>query len=226
MSIEVLSLMKGAIEAKGSSPEQVAASAQTQAETPASARLNKVYLDDLFELASYSSVDSAGVVNASPYVAGTGRFGIQSSDNGTLDASIAETGAQLRSMRVGERTLCLGTGEFMYIPMRIAAELGQGVFFHSTTRSPVHPIDKPDYAIKSGQTFPSPEDEQVRNFFIMSVSRNTTIVLFLQSATGQRNVLLLCCRRCIHAVLGKSTSLFAVHQRAVIRRKWHEQKLA
>ncbi|MGG4144555.1 phosphoribosyltransferase family protein [Paenibacillus algorifonticola] len=165
VSIEVLSLMKGAIRVEGSSPEQVAASAQTLAETPASGRLNKVYLDELFELASYSSVDSAGAENASPYVAGTGRFGVRSSDNGTLDASVAEAGAKLRSIRTGERTLCLGTGEFMYIPMRIAAELGQGVFYHSTTRSPVHPIDKPDYAIKSGQAFPSPEDEQVRNFF-------------------------------------------------------------
>ncbi|MNQ87853.1 hypothetical protein D3C85_1030930 [compost metagenome] len=53
----------------------------------------------------------------------------------------------------------------MYIPMRIAAEMGSGVSYQSTTRSPIHVIEQADYAVKYGHAFPSPEDEQVVHFF-------------------------------------------------------------
>lgn len=52
----------------------------------------------------------------------------------------------------------------MYIPMRIAAEMGEGVKYHSTTRSPVYRTAATDYAIYSGNIFPSPEDSSVNNY--------------------------------------------------------------
>ena len=36
---------------------------------------------------------------------------------------------------MGKRTLCLGTGEFMYIPMKIAAEMGENILYQSTTKA-------------------------------------------------------------------------------------------
>lgn len=52
----------------------------------------------------------------------------------------------------------------MYVPMRIAAELGEGVYYQSTTRSPIHPLQHTDYAVRDGVSFPSPDDEQVKHF--------------------------------------------------------------
>jgi hypothetical protein len=67
--------------------------------------------------------------------------------------------------RPGGHTLVLGTEELMYTPMRIADALdgvvgGQGgrVAYQSTTRSPVHPVDVPGYAIRTALTFPAPDD--------------------------------------------------------------------
>jgi adenine/guanine phosphoribosyltransferase-like PRPP-binding protein len=62
----------------------------------------------------------------------------------------------------GGRTLVLGTEEFMYVPLRIADALvgtaAGDVRFQSTTRSPVHVVDVEGYAIRSGLSFPSPDE--------------------------------------------------------------------
>ena len=58
----------------------------------------------------------------------------------------------------------MGTGEFMYIPMRIAAEMGDGVLYQSTTRSPIYTVNRPGYAVVSGEGYASPEDLTVRNY--------------------------------------------------------------
>ncbi|WP_190021089.1 phosphoribosyltransferase [Streptomyces hiroshimensis] len=58
------------------------------------------------------------------------------------------------------RILVLGNEELMYVPLRLAAALddvldGAEVFFSTTTRSPVLPVDDPGYAIRSRITFPA-----------------------------------------------------------------------
>ncbi|MEW4372033.1 phosphoribosyltransferase family protein [Paenibacillus kandeliae] len=124
-----------------------------------------IYLDDTFQqLHDHASVDGLEQVHTSPFVKHTGRFGLASVDNLLLDKSIAAAGARLRELRSGERTLCLGTEEFMYVPMRIGAQMGEGIRYHSTTRSPVYRTEAPDYAIHSGYVFHSAEDRSVSNY--------------------------------------------------------------
>ncbi|QLE76003.1 phosphoribosyltransferase [Streptomyces rectiverticillatus] len=58
------------------------------------------------------------------------------------------------------RILVLGNEELMYAPLRLAGALddaldGADVFFSTTTRSPVLPVDDPGYAIRSRITFPA-----------------------------------------------------------------------
>ena len=62
------------------------------------------------------------------------------------------------------RTLVMGTGEFMYVPMRIAAEMGTGIHYQSTTRSPIHPSREFEYGVHAGYGYPSPDDPETRNF--------------------------------------------------------------
>jgi len=75
-------------------------------------------------------------------------------------AAAVTTAARLNAP--GGRTLVLGTEELMYTPMRLAAALaaatGGAVRYQSTTRSPVHALDVPGYAIRSALEFPAPDD--------------------------------------------------------------------
>ncbi|WP_226001586.1 phosphoribosyltransferase family protein [Paenibacillus sp. BJ-4] len=117
-----------------------------------------------FERILYSSISTDGYANTTPYLKYTGRFGLQSADNAALNAEITRVATRLNELRSGQRTLVMGTGEFMYIPMRIAAELGPNVYYQSTTRSPVYPHREKGYGVACGMTYPSPDDSTVSNF--------------------------------------------------------------
>jgi hypothetical protein len=78
--------------------------------------------------------------------------------------SLAEIGQYLSGKRDGRNTLCLGTGEFMYIPMKLASLMGEGVKFHSTTRSPIFVSSDNEYGAKYGISFQNPEDPEMAQF--------------------------------------------------------------
>ena len=73
------------------------------------------------------------------------------------------------------RILVLGTEELMYVPMRLAATLAvrfgsqAEVLTQSTTRSPVVPIDRDGYAVRSALRFAAPDDPG-RDSFVYNVS--------------------------------------------------------
>lgn len=91
---------------------------------------------------------------------GTGRFGMSSKDNEQMEEEAKEIGTYLKDLRRGEKTLCVGHGEFMYTPSRIASHMGESVAYKSSTRSPIYvsdmegyPVhDRIDYQLKSGVT--------------------------------------------------------------------------
>lgn len=162
ISIKTLSLIKGEMVAEGG-PILEAPRAK-QSESLVKAQVEQIDLHGLFDVVPVSSLDAAGERNLAPYIGCTGRFAIESSANAEVDSRITAAAERLRSMRTGSKTLCLGTGEFMYLPMRIAAEMGEGVAYHSTTRSPIHPHQEPPYAIWESHAYPSPEDPTIRHF--------------------------------------------------------------
>ncbi|PFE04807.1 adenine/guanine phosphoribosyltransferase [Bacillus cereus] len=100
------------------------------------------------------------------YINYTGRFGISSDDQNYIHSFARKIGYDLKKKRKGKQTLCLGTGEFMYLPMRIAAEMGTNISYQSTTRSPIHPYaDDLQYAIHNRFSYESPENKAVTNYF-------------------------------------------------------------
>lgn len=119
---------------------------------------------DLVDLVSVFSEDSSGYKNILPYLALTGRFGLSTSDHQKLLPLAMGIGEELRCDRIGERTLCLGTGEFMYFPMLVSAYMGKGVSFHTTTRSPIYPFTKPDYGIQNAFSFANPDELSNTNY--------------------------------------------------------------
>lgn len=99
-----------------------------------------------------------------PFVKETGRFGLAAGDKRGVEDACQKAAERLNALRKGKRVLCLGTGEFMYLPMKIASLMGEHVFYHSTTRSPIHPSGEEGYAVKNGFGFPNPENETVKHF--------------------------------------------------------------
>lgn len=136
---------------------------------------------ELREVVSVFSEDSTGYKNPSPYLKLTGRFGLSSLENQGVFALAKKIGEELKKDRRGEKTLCLGTGEFMYFPMLISSYMGAGVCYHSTTRSPIYPFEKPQYAIQNGVSFASPDEPNVANYiYNVPLKYYDEVYLFLE----------------------------------------------
>ncbi len=140
-------------------------------------------LSDLFESTNFTSNKQA------PFIAETGRFGVESNANKVLHNKISEAASVLRKQRTGRYTLCLGTGEFMYIPMKIAAELGRNVFYQSTTRSPIYIKNHQGYGAKYGIHFPNPEDHKVSHYvYNIPPSEYDELFIFFERETALENL--------------------------------------
>lgn len=164
VTIKPLCLLKGSMRVEGAADLEPADTSLPEGREDAAVKVQ--HYDDLFPSIKVSSVDSNGQINTSPYLMATARFGIVSEDNEAIGAGVSKAAQKLQSLRSSSnsRSLVMGTGEFMYVPMRIAAEMDVGVYYQSTTRSPIHPSQKPDYGINSGYSYPSPDDPGTRNF--------------------------------------------------------------
>ncbi|WP_379158744.1 phosphoribosyltransferase family protein [Paenibacillus sp. sgz5001063] len=161
--IRALSLLQGTIEVIGT-PELDLVDSGLHPSAAAEAPVILTYVQDGLERLNVSSTDSLGEINASPYLRQSGRFGLESRDNRQLDQGAARVASQLRALREGTTALVLGVGEFMYLPMRIAAEMGEGVKYQSSTRSPIHPDRHPDYGVHSAAAYPSAGDPGITNY--------------------------------------------------------------
>jgi len=164
IEIDTIALIEGSIEVEGGPVEHLPQS-DSGHKAAADSQIIRHDLTDFFSHLDVESIDSSGSVSDVPYLEWTGRFGMHEADNASLDRQVRAASAYLAAQRRGARTLCMGTGEFMYVPMRIAARLGEGVLYQSSTRSPIHVIDQEGYAVRSGFPHVSPNDPGVANFF-------------------------------------------------------------
>ncbi len=156
VSVNCLSLVSGQIAVKGA-PIESTDHIDEQHEPEIVPVIDSLYVNSRFA----SLPSSNGDVD---YLKHTGRFGLTAQDSFALDMEVDLAAAFLQERRSGGRTLCMGTGEFMYVPMRVAAKLGEDVWYQSSTRSPIHPNTQPDYAVRSAYRFASPEHADVMNF--------------------------------------------------------------
>lgn len=164
--ITTYSLLKGTIQVEGTPDlaQDASVVSESVVGVPDYKRISLKSLPIPLPHYSYSSIDSTGFKNDSNYLALTGRFGISSDNKQDVEAYCQRVGEYLQKYRTGKRTLCLGTGEFMHIPMKTAVYMGEGVSYHSTTRSPIFPIDRESYPIKNRMAFESPEDPATMNY--------------------------------------------------------------
>jgi adenine/guanine phosphoribosyltransferase-like PRPP-binding protein len=93
-----------------------------------------------------------------------GRHGFTADHRDAFTATIRRLAGEVTAgLPAGARLLVLGSEELMYAPLRLADELARRhdapVRFCSTTRSPVLPLDEPDYAIRTRLSFPAHDTE-------------------------------------------------------------------
>ena len=98
------------------------------------------------------------------YIDANGRFGIETKQDREYDVKLEKIGEALKKYRISNRTLCLGTEEFIYIPARIAEAMGENVKYQSTTRSPILTIPKEEYPLNSVMAYHREEDKTVINY--------------------------------------------------------------
>ncbi len=165
ISITPISLISGTIEVEGSSIEENRMENKQNNTDFKNSSIEYINLEAFFpNHLPFHSINTAKEINKNPYLRETGRFGIAAKDIGAIDHLARSVGDYLRKKRKGKNTLCLGNGEFMYLPMLIAAYMGEGIVYHSTTRSPIHPYNKIGYGIKNAFAFKNPEDSNIVNY--------------------------------------------------------------
>jgi len=123
-----------------------------------------VIKEDIGILQKFSSLNCQEEENPTPYLHATGRFGITIKEQAAAENWYRKVGIWLQEKRQGNNTLCLGTGEFMYIPFKIASYMGEGVKVQSTTRSPIYAVKKEQYAVQQAVSFRNFEDPAMMNF--------------------------------------------------------------
>lgn len=119
-------------------------------------------LKELLEPEFFKHVSSLG--NPSPYLNATGRFGLANANDKNYAQRFKTIGNHLKGKRKGKKTVVVGTGEFMYVPMQIASHMGTEIYFQSTTRSPIYQSSRKSYTIQNKLMFNSPENTDVVNY--------------------------------------------------------------
>ncbi|WP_238442560.1 phosphoribosyltransferase family protein [Desulforamulus reducens] len=156
VKIDVLSLLKGRFWYQGEAPVIPQSPIAPEEGMPC---VRSLYKEMGFQVATVLP-DGSKV----SYLGYTGRFGVGVKETKQALLRAKEIGYELLQVRKGKKTLCLGTGEFMYIPCLIAKYMGEGIMVQSTTRSPVHPYLGTDYAVKYAINFEDPHNPDVKNY--------------------------------------------------------------
>jgi hypothetical protein len=162
--IKPLCLLRGSIEVKGTPQLDAIAEGNDAQASDAGVPVVVSHIPDGLQRLTVSSKDGHGFLNNSPYVTLSGRFGLESRENIRFDEGVDRIAAALNGLREGPRALVMGVGEFMYLPMRVAAGMGDGVSYQSSTRSPIYPIRRADYGVQSAAPHPSATDPAIMNY--------------------------------------------------------------
>jgi orotate phosphoribosyltransferase len=117
---------------------------------------------DMFKYVTSTNLN--GTSNSSAYLQATGRFGLSIEEDQAFSQQFQTIAKRIKEYRKGKKTLVIGTGEFMYIPMQVASFLGSNVYFQATTRSPIYQKDSTFYTIQNKFIFESPEDNDLMNY--------------------------------------------------------------
>lgn len=122
------------------------------------------------------------------YVKYTGRFGITRKEHNKLKEIIRIEALKLKPKYTDCEILALGTEEFMYIPMMLSKEIEGDVYYHSTTRSPIIPINNEKYPIRKKYRFKSFYNENMNYVYNLNSHYYRECFVFIEYATNQKKI--------------------------------------
>lgn len=135
----------------------------------------------------------------------TARAGWTLSQQDEITERARQAGRQLAELRHGPAALVLGTEELMFTPMLLAAAMGSGVSYRSTTRSPIVPARAVGYPISSRSAFPGSDGDGERFLYNNEALRyDDVFVCFEGQVPGDDHPLFATvsqCGRNVHAVV-------------------------
>lgn len=189
IDIHVVALIEGMISTEGQpelAPEEVEVKPVIKQEV-SQVCVHSFFDREMFEVVR--SIEANGKVNHSAYVKGTGRFGLSSEENHSFVEPFQQIGSELKGLRKGEKTLVIGTGEFMYVPMKIATFMGPHVYFQATTRSPIYQTKREGYMIHNKFTFNSPENAGLINhLYNIGDHQYDEIMIFVERMSAAKEI--------------------------------------
>jgi Phosphoribosyl transferase/TRSP domain C terminus to PRTase_2 len=142
VEIEVVSLLRGSVELKKNAvfEKQTFEEVVSEKTIPKGYRLIHNTFKDRIEV-------NRGELRIEKLLEVTGRFGMASEKGHIVESEAKELGEYLTSLCRGKKTLCIGHGEFMYVPSRIASYMGENVAYKSSTRSPIYVAQEEGYPV-------------------------------------------------------------------------------
>ncbi|MGM9925389.1 MAG: phosphoribosyltransferase family protein [Bacillus sp. (in: firmicutes)] len=189
ITIHVVSLIEGAMGVKGSPALPSEKQADVSATKQELSLIHVSHYMDKDDFIPISSVSANGADNPSPYLKSTGRFGLTREEEQYFSRQCKELAGYLAARRKGAKTLVIGTGEFMYIPIRIAANMGAGIHYQSTTRSPIHQSKEATYTIRSKFTFDCPENNGIANhLYNIEHKQYDEIFIFVERLAEEKDI--------------------------------------
>jgi len=105
------------------------------------------------------------------------RTGISSIEQREIEIQAEKMGERIKKYRKFDHTLVIGMGEFMFVPSRIAAHMGEGVSFKTTTRSPIFIHEEKQYPIHDRILFQDGEEITYHLYNIRNQSYKEVIIL-------------------------------------------------
>lgn len=118
----------------------------------------------------------------------TGRFGLDKEQQQKLLNTIKKEGKKLVLKYKDAPVLALGIEEFMYIPVMLSKEINSRVYFHSTTRSPIIPIDRDEYPIREKFSFESLYNETVNFIYNLNLHEYKECFLFMETEKDEKKL--------------------------------------
>lgn len=123
------------------------------------------------------------------YLVDSGRFLIDAKKEKQLDEKLKILAKKLKEFRTFEDSLCMGSEEFMYIPMKISSYMGDNIAFQSTTQSPIYPLDKDNYGAKNAYKFKNFKNLSNTNYFYnMDTDKYKEVFFFIEGVKNQSHL--------------------------------------
>ncbi|WP_335869876.1 phosphoribosyltransferase family protein [Bacillus sp. 2205SS5-2] len=183
ISIETVSLISGDFHCVGNALEN--GDSNLREDIPQLPAVDWLDLSSVFTASSYLPRNGSNA----PFIKETGRFGLAFDEMPAIHLACKEAAKIIERKRMESNILCIGNGELMYLPMKIASFMEGNVYVQSSTRSPIHSERAEHYAINEKTHFMNPED-QATNHFLYNIKQDEfdEVILFFERKVEIENV--------------------------------------